>query len=147
MNTEASHLILGRLLLTPDSWCWTGSFSHDGVAVDLRLNTFRPDQVPALHVTTICPEYGEAFERVKPMIGARMRSVADWVCSDLTAWFNASDLGRDDVLQRLKLSCVVLWPDGTTKLLIDEPHLYETGHSIEADIGLDGTISYLNLAG
>jgi hypothetical protein len=146
MTTETQHPILGWLVLAPDSWCWIGEFPHDGVMVELNLETFRSDQTPGLHVTEIGPEYCEAFARVRPRIGAHMRAAADWVCSDLQAWFDATDLLADDVLRGLRLSSVVLRPDGTASLWIKEPHLYEAGHSIMARIGLDGNIQTLDLA-
>lgn len=147
MNTEVAHPILGRLLLVPTSLCWTGSFSNDGVSIELNLETFYPDQVPGLHVTTIRPEYCEAFERVKPMIASHIRSVADWIRSELQSWFEGEDLCNPDVIHRLRPSCVVLKPDGTSTLWIDEPYLYETGHSIEVYIGTDGNVKQIDLAG
>ncbi len=148
MAREMKHPVFGILVLRPDEWRWAGMLDHGGVKVPLSLNTYRPDQVPGLHITEIVDTYCDGLQMILPQIAAYLRQVAVWICSDLHQWFEERPaLDVDTVLHRLKLSSVDLKPDGSVSLWIDEPHLEDSGHIIKALIGTDGKIKRLDLAG
>lgn len=146
MEGASLHPILGRLVFMPDECRWIGEIEHKGWNVELNLNTYRPDQIPGLHVTELIIEFCQAFQMVKPHIDQYMREAAIWICSKLQVWFEPAKLEPNDMFRRLKLSTLVLRPDASAWLWIDEPTLYETGHSVGVRIGTDGKIDHLELA-